>query len=101
MFCLLKIYGGIPENQGSEAFCFTKKGFKRVLGAFCSGGADLSLVFDNGNKVVLHGFEFVKNSDCPPNKRLFIFQEPAEAGLIYGVVSSQTGKGVSVYLILE
>ncbi|HNQ68825.1 MAG TPA: hypothetical protein PKN32_10630 [Bacteroidales bacterium] len=96
-----KIYEGKLQNQGSESFRFTIKDFKRVQAVFCSGGVNLSLAFDNGKKVLLHGFEFSKNTDCPPNKRPVIFSEAIEMEIISGVISGTMGKDSSVYLILE
>lgn len=101
MYSLHKIYGGDLKNQGSESFRFTIKDFKKVRGAFCSGGVNLSLAFDNGKKVLLHGFEFSKKPDCPPNKRPLFFQEPIEMEYISGVVNGTMGNESSVYLILE
>lgn len=101
MYSLHKIYGGKLENQGSESFRFTIKDFKKVHGAFCSAGVNLSLAFDNGKKLMLHGFEFGKNTDCPPNKRPIIFDEDIEMELVSGVVSGEMGTNGSVYLILE
>jgi hypothetical protein len=101
MYSLHKIYGGDLKNQGSESFRFTIKDFKKVRGAFCSGGVNLSLNFDNGRKVFLHKFEFGKATDCPPNKRSFIFEKDLDMELISGVVSGTMGQQTSVYLILE
>lgn len=101
MYSLHKIYEGKLKNQGSESFRFTIKDLKKVHGAFCSGGANLSLAFDNGKKVVLHGFEFSQNTDCPPNERPIVFEEAIEMELISGVLTGEAGKTASVYLILE
>lgn len=101
MYSLHKIYQGQLQNQGSESFRFTIKDYKKVKAAFCSDGIDLSLVFDNEKSVMLHGFEFNKNKDCPPNKRVIEFDEAIEAEIISGVVSGEMGKQSSVYLILE
>jgi hypothetical protein len=101
MYSLHKIYGGDLKNQGSESFRFTIKDFKKVRGAFCSGGVNLSLNFDNGRKVFLHEFEFGKATDCPPNKRPVIFEKDLDMELISGVVSGTMGQQTSVYLILE
>lgn len=101
MYSLVKIYEGKLKNQGSESYRFTIKAFKNVHGAFCSGGVNLSLAFDNGKKVVLHGFEFSREIDCPPNKRPVLFNEPLEMELISGVVTGETGRDASVYLIMK
>lgn len=101
MYSLHKIYQGKLQNQGSDSFRFTIKDFKKVSAAFCSGGVNLSLAFDNGKKVMLHSFEFGKNTDCPPNKRPLKLSEPIEMEIISGVVSGLVGTETSVYLILE
>ena len=101
MYSLVKIYEGKLKNQGSESYRFTIKNYKKVQGAFCSGGANLSLAFDNGKKVVLHGFEFSREIDCPPNKRPVLFKEPLEMEIISGVVTGNAGTDTSVYLIIR
>lgn len=101
MYSLNKIYEGQLKNQGSESFRFTIKDFKKVHGAFCSGGANLSLAFDNGKKVVLQGFEFSHSLDCPPNKRPIFFEQAIEMELISGVITGQPSADSSVYLIME
>jgi len=105
MFCLVKIYQGKLKNNGSEAFRFTAKDYKKVHGAFCSGGTGLSLVFDNGRIVMLRNFEQRESTDLPPNKRPLLFEEKVNKEIISGVITGlenlTPAQNLSVYLILE
>lgn len=101
MYCLNKIYQAGLQGRSSESFRFTIKDFKKVHGAFCTGGTNLSLAFDNGKNLKLNGFEFMSAMDVPPNKRPVLFKEPIETDLISGVVTGTPGQKASVYLILE
>ncbi|MFH2143036.1 MAG: hypothetical protein ABIJ97_11470 [Bacteroidota bacterium] len=105
MYCLHKIYEGKLKNKGSESFRFTVKDFKKIRGAFCSGGTGLSLVFDNGRTVMLRNFEQRESTDIPPNKRPLIFEEKLNNEIITGVIMAMDNpsptKNHSVYLILE
>lgn len=101
---LVRIYKGTLEGRNSEAFRFTIKDYKKVLGAFSIGGNELSLVFNNGNTVLLRNFEQQKSLDVQPNKRPFLFERPLCMELITGVIRRIEAKSkeiVNVYLILE
>ena len=104
MYCLVKIYEGNLKNQGSESFRYTIKDYKKVHGAFCSGGTGLSLVFDSGQKVLLRNFEQRKSLDVPPNKRPILFERGINAALITGVLTKMEDdlpEQCSAYLIVE
>ncbi|HBS88091.1 MAG: hypothetical protein A2W91_05550 [Bacteroidetes bacterium GWF2_38_335] len=105
MYSLVKIYQGNLKNQNNEAFRFTVKDYKKVCGAFCTGGTYLSLAFDNERDVMLRSFEQREMMDVPPNKRPVFFKRNIEMDIIKGVI---TKKGTfkpkdvfSVYLIMQ
>lgn len=105
MYCLVKIYDGNLANTLSDAFRFTVKDYKKVCGAFCSSGTNLSIAFDNGRKIFCRNLEQKRNTDIPPNKRPLFFEKTLECELISGVITftdnSNIVQNISAYLILE
>ena len=104
MYCLVKIYEGSFANRWSDAFLFTVKDYKKVHGAFCSGGADLSIAFESGRKVFFRNLEQRTSTDFPPNKRPVFFEKVLESETISGVIAftdnAKRVDNISVYLLL-
>lgn len=105
MYCLVKIYEGSFANRLSDAFSFTVKDYKKVHGAFCSGGADLSIAFESGKKVLFRNLEQRTSTGFPPNKRPVFFEKALDMEIISGVIAftdnAKRPDNVSVYLLLS
>ena len=103
MCYLLKIFDGELKNNGTKAFEFTIKDYKKVRGVFASGETNLSLAFDNGKNILVRNFEQRNTSDNPPNKRPLLFDKAIEMEIIKGVIISinKTITKQSIYLILD
>ena len=105
MYCLVKIYEGSFANRLSDTFSFTVKGYSKIHGFFCSGGADLSIAFESGRKIFSRNLEQRTCTGFPPNKRPFFFEKPLENELISGVITftdkAKRPGEVSVYLLLS
>lgn len=107
MFCLHKIYEGSPRI--SDAFRFTAKDYQKAHGVFASGPAELSLAFDNGEKLLIRNFEERFSSHIAPNKRPFLFNREINQKLVSGVITGLKIKEkdmerlnvISVYLIVS
>ena len=105
MYCLVKIFEGSLVNRLSDAFSFTVKDYKKVHGAFCSGGADLSIAFESGRKIFFRNFEQRASTDFPPNKRPVFFEKVLDNETISGIIAftdnARKVDNVSVYLLLS
>ncbi len=100
---MIKIFGAELEAESSTTFEYQPKvKDKQCVGVLISSSLESSLVFDNGNELLLHRLPITTNSNLAPDQKIIRFEKELK-GCIRGRVWNRYDEKLtgSVYLLVE
>ena len=100
---MIKIFGAELEAESSTTFEYqTKVKDKQCVGVLISSSLESSLVFDNGNELLLHRLPIETNSNLAPDQMIIPFEKELK-GCIRGRVWNRTGEVIlgGIYLVVN
>ena len=99
---MIKIFGAELEAESSTTFEYqTKVKDKQCVGVLISSSLESSLVFDNGNELLLHRLPIETNSNLAPDQKIIRFKKELK-GCIQGRIYNREKEKIrgSVYLLI-
>ena len=99
---MIKIFRAELEVESSTTFEFNPKVKDgKCVGVLISSSLESSLVFDNGNELLLHRLPINTSSNLAPNERIIPFNKELK-GCIQGKVYNRSNQKLrgSIYLLL-
>lgn len=99
---MIKIFGAELEVESSTTFEFNPKvKDSKCVGVLISSSLESSLVFDNGNELLLHRLPVITNSTLAPDQKIIRFDKELK-GCIQGRVYNRSKDKIrgSIYLLI-
>lgn len=100
---MVKIFGAELEAESSTTFEYQPKvKDKQCVGVLISSSLESSLVFDNGNELLLHRLPINTNSNIAPDQKIIRFDKELK-GCIQGRAYNRGKDKIrgSIYLLMK